>query len=80
MQARLQILQEHCRAFERALASVESPVAAEALRVQSCLRLAESCHSELLQNLLSARAQGLIRARFLPAVTSQGGPPDGSRP
>lgn len=80
MQARLLILQEHCRAFERGLATVGTAEAAEALRAQSCLRLAESCHSELLQNLLSARARALIRERFLPAAAGQSSPADGVQP
>lgn len=79
MQARLQILQEHCRAFERALAAAETREAAEALRERSCLRLAESCRSELLQNLLAARASEQIRERFGPVVAEQGAPALGTR-
>jgi len=79
MKARLRILREHARAFEVALAAAETVEAGEELRQRSCARLAEICGSELVQNLLSARARRLIQEKFQPVAAGSSAPTDGGR-
>lgn len=77
MPTRLEMLQDHCGAFERALARARTRGEAEALREESCRRLARNCRSEMLVHLLQAHAQARIREHFPDAPPA---PAAGARP
>jgi vacuolar-type H+-ATPase subunit E/Vma4 len=67
MATKLQLLQDHCQTFERALQGCDSEPQAEQLREQICNQLGDRCKSEMMQEMLSEHARELIRRHFSPA-------------
>lgn len=64
MATKLQILQDHCREFERQLEGCESEEQALQARTAACEHLGSVCQSEMVQEMLAEHAAEMIRARF----------------